>query len=435
MTATRRALGLAILAICCLAGGATAGAAELTWSGTIQVQEGFHQALGGNGCSSDSFSQGSLARSWTVDTASATTSETSPGVFEGTVLLHPVGSPAFDTSARQHCDEGGGACFDDATASSPGLLNAEDAGSIQLRYDAASHKLEMTPATGPGSTGVGVDALITRGRSCDPTSYSSTREYAFGAYALPRLEEQPAHDYRFTGVESGGQVVMRGTWSNAAPPDPNGAGWLGSPITTFTYTTLNTLGAYDFTSTGRLDVVGSFGPPPVFGEQVTVAPEKGVVLVRRAGASGFERLSAGEGIPVGSTVDATNGQVGLTSARDAKGATQKASFFDGEFTVKQPKGAHGRTDLVLPRASCGARTRAASMARRRRHALWGHGTGSFRTQGSYGTATVSGTYWYTENRCDGTLVRVKQGTVKVRDLVRRRTVSVHAGHSYLARRP
>jgi hypothetical protein len=48
-------------------------------------------------------------------------------------------------------------------------------------------------------------------------------------------------------------------------------------------------------------------------------------------------------------------------------------------------------------------------------------------------ATVRGTRWYTEDRCGGTLTRVTQGAVAVRDLRRKRTVLVRAGHSYLAR--
>jgi hypothetical protein len=46
---------------------------------------------------------------------------------------------------------------------------------------------------------------------------------------------------------------------------------------------------------------------------------------------------------------------------------------------------------------------------------------------------VRGTIWLTQDRCDGTLTTVRRGTVSVRDFKRRRTVSVKAGHSYLAR--
>lgn len=48
-------------------------------------------------------------------------------------------------------------------------------------------------------------------------------------------------------------------------------------------------------------------------------------------------------------------------------------------------------------------------------------------------ATVRGTLWQTVERCDGTLTRVRQGVVVVRDLRLRRAVRVTAGHSYLAR--
>jgi hypothetical protein len=66
--------------------------------------------------------------------------------------------------------------------------------------------------------------------------------------------------------------------------------------------------------------------------------------------------------------------------------------------------------------------------------LWGSGKGRFRTKGKYSAATVRGTTWLTQERCDGTLTRVRSGTVSVRDLKRRKTVTVRAGRSYLARR-
>jgi ferric-dicitrate binding protein FerR (iron transport regulator) len=65
--------------------------------------------------------------------------------------------------------------------------------------------------------------------------------------------------------------------------------------------------------------------------------------------------------------------------------------------------------------------------------LWGSGKGKFRTSGKYASATVRGTIWLTQDECDGTLIRVKRGTVQVRDLTRHKTVTVKAGHSYLAR--
>ena len=65
--------------------------------------------------------------------------------------------------------------------------------------------------------------------------------------------------------------------------------------------------------------------------------------------------------------------------------------------------------------------------------LWGSGKGKFRTSGKYASATVRGTIWLMQDECDGTLIRVKRGTVSVRDLKRKKTVTVKTGHSYVAR--
>jgi hypothetical protein len=46
---------------------------------------------------------------------------------------------------------------------------------------------------------------------------------------------------------------------------------------------------------------------------------------------------------------------------------------------------------------------------------------------------VRGTIWLTEDRCGGTLVKVKRGLVAVRDERRSRTVLVGVGKQYLAR--
>ena len=46
---------------------------------------------------------------------------------------------------------------------------------------------------------------------------------------------------------------------------------------------------------------------------------------------------------------------------------------------------------------------------------------------------MRGTIWLVEHRCEGTNTRVRRGVVAVRDFKRKKTVSVKAGHSYLAR--
>ena len=142
-------------------------------------------------------------------------------------------------------------------------------------------------------------------------------------------------------------------------------------------------------------------------------------------------------VPVGSIVDARKGTVALSSAVPGD-ASQTGTFHGGLFQVRQPAGARGMTELVLrgPLPVCtggGARAAAAS-AKRPPRALWGRDDhGRFRTRGSNSVATVRGTAWYVEDRCDGTLTRVSKGSVSVRDLHRQRTVIVNAGKSYLAR--
>ena len=59
--------------------------------------------------------------------------------------------------------------------------------------------------------------------------------------------------------------------------------------------------------------------------------------------------------------------------------------------------------------------------------VWGKGKGKFRTTGNNGAATVRGTYWYTQDRCDGTFFRTREGVVDVRDFGKAETVPVKAG--------
>ena len=61
--------------------------------------------------------------------------------------------------------------------------------------------------------------------------------------------------------------------------------------------------------------------------------------------------------------------------------------------------------------------------------------GKFSTKGKYAAATVRGTKWTTADRCDGTQVHVNSGSVAVTDLVRHKTVVLHGGQSYLAKKP
>ena len=67
--------------------------------------------------------------------------------------------------------------------------------------------------------------------------------------------------------------------------------------------------------------------------------------------------------------------------------------------------------------------------------LKGSAHGKFTTRGQYSAATVRGTVWNVSNRCAGTLTQVGRGVVSVRDFLRRKTITLHAGQRYLAKAP
>jgi hypothetical protein len=182
-------------------------------------------------------------------------------------------------------------------------------------------------------------------------------------------------------------------------------------------------------------------PAPVIGRTVVVAPGRGKVLVRRPAGRRFRRLDDAARIPVGSVVDVRDGRVRLVSAVDAEGRLQLGTFWGSRFKVHQRRTGTGMTSLALrggsfagcPSTASGA-TAMASRRRRAVRRLWSRDrSGRFRTHGKNSVATARGTWWLTEDRCDGTLTRVRDGAVAVRDRARRRTVLVTAGHSYFAR--
>jgi hypothetical protein len=144
------------------------------------------------------------------------------------------------------------------------------------------------------------------------------------------------------------------------------------------------------------------------------------VQVRPAGATRYRDLTERRRFPVGVTVDAQEGAVGLIVGRGG-GSVSKAVFSQGKFTVTQGRGEDVLTTLTLTGPSYADVCNRASVARKRKkrvRRLWGDGKGSFRTSGRYSAATVRGTRWLTEDRCDGTVTLVVRGEVEVDDFRR-----------------
>jgi hypothetical protein len=187
-----------------------------------------------------------------------------------------------------------------------------------------------------------------------------------------------------------------------------------------TITATRTAGQYN---DGYADNISfSFGEPPVAGRSVGAQPVSGTVLVRVGG--NFVPLAPGL-LKNGAEVDARKGRVEITRSDGGK-----ATFYSGVFKLSQ---ARGITTLTLSeKLHCSRRALTAAKKPKTRK-LWGEGKGRFRTKGTYSAATVRGTKWLVQDTCTSTKTTVRQGSVKVRDNVRRTNVVVRAGRSYTAR--
>ena len=184
-------------------------------------------------------------------------------------------------------------------------------------------------------------------------------------------------------------------------------------------------------------------PPPELGKTINVFVIKDPVFIKLPGEKKFHQLKGQAHLPNGTVIDARKGIV-LVVIDNGNGGEDSAKFYEGIFEVNQPKRLKGLANIFLngggfkgcpkapkdPHAQL-SRSRKADTHRSVRH-LWGQGTGKFRTVGRFGSATVRGTNWLTDDRCDGTLFRVKQGKVSIRDFAKQKTLSLSAPKSYFA---
>ena len=192
------------------------------------------------------------------------------------------------------------------------------------------------------------------------------------------------------------------------------------------------------TSTSNCEFLDKGGRKPKLGRRFVLRPVRGKRL--GFGAPGMTRwvpLGQTLQLPVRSRVRARGGAVRLVAA--GRRGRQSALFGGGSFLVKQPRRGGGLTELRMASgdfSACAAPGEATTAGRRRRvRRIFGRGRGRFRTRGRNSSATVRGTSWTMVDRCDGTLTKVRRGTVVVRDFQKRRTVVLRAGDRYLAKSP
>ncbi len=218
-------------------------------------------------------------------------------------------------------------------------------------------------------------------------------------------------------------------------------------------------------------------PPPVLGKTANVSPVSGIVYIELPpGATlasfspsalpseAFAALTKGRAfipltearqIPFGSTLDTSRGVAKITTATTAssKGKVQFGDFGAGIFKLLQHRRQKGLTELNIVDnhsarqlcATTGKGKKASIAARAGGHGAGGHPSqkvlgrltanshGHFTGHGQYSAATVRGTVWGVQNRCDGTLTRVVRGELTVRDFRLRKTITLFTGQTYLAR--
>ncbi len=206
---------------------------------------------------------------------------------------------------------------------------------------------------------------------------------------------------------------------------------------------------------------------PTLGKTFNVSTVSGLVLVKIHGV--FVPLTELTQIPKNTVINALHGTLSLTSAipgghpaadtaaakgkkhkGSSKTATQKGNFGGAIFKISQSTGGatKGQVTLTIVEnafkgaptfASCkkgkAADATVAKSSSKTLQLLHASAKGKFTTKGRYGAATVLGTKWTISDRCDGTLIHDVTDSVKVTDFVHHKTITLHAGQSYLATKP
>jgi Ca2+-binding RTX toxin-like protein len=171
---------------------------------------------------------------------------------------------------------------------------------------------------------------------------------------------------------------------------------------------------------------------PRLGRDAIVRPVRGAVRMRLPGTERWVPLIDRVQLPLRSVIDASRGEVRLTAAGSRRSGGRSARVSGGEFTGRQRRRSGAPTELSLvgpfrrlcPPGSGGRVARELTV----------RSPVGFRTRGRHASATGRSAEWSTEDRCDGTMVRVRRGRVTVVDRERHRRRTLRAGQTYLARR-
>jgi len=212
---------------------------------------------------------------------------------------------------------------------------------------------------------------------------------------------------------------------------------------------------------------GAIPGAPTLGKTFNVSTVSGLILVKVHGK--FIPLTELTQIPKNTVINAIHGTLSLTSAgvgghpsadiaakkgkkgKKGKTVTQKGNFGGAIFKVSQATRGAGKGLVTLTivegafkgapsYSQCTKKHKAgdatvAKASKRTLQLLHASAKGKFSTKGKYSAATVLGTKWTVADRCDGTFTHDITDSVKVTDFVHHKTVTLHAGQSYLAKKP
>lgn len=194
-------------------------------------------------------------------------------------------------------------------------------------------------------------------------------------------------------------------------------------------------------------------PEPDFRKTFTVEGVDGRVFVssqstgsgRSLRAIRFVEVREKREVPLGSIVDTRKGHAKL-EFEVSRQAKQDGTFYGTKFKVSQPANQGGLTELDIRDAAANRSACRKSRSGKRPFAakrlpktlvarIKGRAKGKYRTRGRNSSASVKGTTWEINERCDGTLTKVVTGVVKVFDPRRGVTRTLRAGDSLLVREP
>jgi hypothetical protein len=305
--------------------------------------------------------------------------------------------------------------------------NHDEASSF-ANVDDATLSASPVAASGPLAFSGKIATLSDENASASPGDFTVTVQWGDGAYKVKVHVEDAGGAHVSTTSTITVAAALQGRSTTPSGSAQGGGGAIG-------------VLPFHAKSAGAL-------PAPVFGHSANLIPVAGSVFIKRPGDVAFIPIHAATSVPMGTIIDATNGQVQLISAADPASRTvQSGIFYGGSFRVSQTTiRVHGRVVALtvltltgpLPKG-CAARgaTRASLLAlgarsRGTSRKLWGNAHGNFRTVGRYAAATVRGTKWLTEDKCAGTLVRVARGVVSVKDFPHHRVLTLRQPHSFVA---